>query len=173
MEEETNNSELLINTEPQTTEQPTNPQPPTQPNPEPKQEATEPQKQEETKMSEIDLSKLSLEELQAAIEKKKAEEAKPKFELDENDPSNLAKFLQGQFLLPLLNNLNAYAMSRTIAKYPGKLTKFAFMKTREGAATNNKHEVTEIHIVSVNGEYVVDKYISDTYDGFDEILKKI
>ena len=172
MEEETNN-ELLINTEPQATEQPTNPQPTTETNPEPNQEATETQKQEEKKMSDADLSKYSLEELQAAIEKKKAEEAKPKFELDENDPSNLARFLQSQFLLPLLNNLNAYAMSRTIAKYPGKLTKFAFMKTREGTATNDKHEVTEIHIVSVNGEYVVDKYISNTYDGFDEILEKI
>ena len=43
MEEETGN-ELLINTEPQATEQPTNPQPTTQPNSEPKQEATEPPK---------------------------------------------------------------------------------------------------------------------------------
>ena len=43
MEEETGN-ELLINTEPQATEQPINPQPTTQPNPEPNQEATEPPK---------------------------------------------------------------------------------------------------------------------------------
>ena len=66
MEDETNN-ELLINTEPQATEQPTNPQPTTQPNPEPKKEATGLQKQEEQEMSESDLSKMSLEELQSKI----------------------------------------------------------------------------------------------------------
>ena len=66
MEEETGN-ELLINTEPQATEQPTNPQPTTQPNPEPKQEETETPKQEEQEMSESDLSKMSLEELQSKI----------------------------------------------------------------------------------------------------------
>lgn len=66
MEDETNN-ELLINTEPQATEQPTNPQPTTQPNPEPKKEATDLQKQEEQEMSESDLSKMSLEELQSKI----------------------------------------------------------------------------------------------------------
>ena len=50
--------------------------PTTETNPEPNQEATETPKQEEKKMSEVDLSKMSLEELQAAIEKKKAEMAK-------------------------------------------------------------------------------------------------
>ena len=66
MDEETGN-ECLMNAEPQETEQPTNPQPPTQPNPEQKQEATEPPKQEEQEMSESDLSKMSLEELQSKI----------------------------------------------------------------------------------------------------------
>ena len=93
MEEETNNSELI--TQPEQQEQPktepaaeqstTNPQPTTQPNPEPKQEATETPNQEEKKMSldellsfgnverkklemaNIDLRKMSLEELQSKI----------------------------------------------------------------------------------------------------------
>lgn len=70
MEEETNNSELLIN-------QPTEPTQPTPaPDTEVKQEQSITSKQEESKMSEVDLSKYSLDELQAAIEKKKAEMAK-------------------------------------------------------------------------------------------------
>ena len=81
MEEETNNSELI--TQPEQQEQPktepaaeqstTNPQPTTQPNPEPKQEATETPNQEEKKMSEVDVRKISVEELK--VERKKLEMA--------------------------------------------------------------------------------------------------
>ena len=168
MEEESNNSELLINTEPQATEQPINPQPTPQPNSEPKQE--------EKKMSEseVDLSKLSLEELQAEIEKRKQEEARPNFVLDENDPSNLAKFLQQDEMLPLTKILNAYAVDRAIAKYPGKLTKFAYLKDEDRKPTIDKEKVHYIHIVSVDGEYVVDKTVSRTsFDAFPVILEKI
>ena len=72
MKEETNNSELLI----ETPTQPTNPQP-TNPTPAPdtevKQEQSTTPKTEETKMSDEDLSKYSVEELQAALNAKKAE----------------------------------------------------------------------------------------------------
>lgn len=160
MEEETNNNELLI-TEPPEIETPA-----------PKQEETK--KQEEKKMNEIDLSKFSQEELQAAIEKKKAEEAKPKFVLDENDQSNLAKFLQHDGMLPLAKMQNAYATDKAIAKYPGKLTKFAFLKDEDRKPTTDKEKVHYIHIVSVNEEYVVDEWVSNTsFDTFTIILEKI
>jgi len=168
MEEETNNSELLINTEPQATEQPTNPQPTTETNPEP----TETKNQEEQTMRE-DLSKFSVEELQAALEAKKAEKVKPQFELDENDPSNLAKFLQQDEMLPLTKILNVYAVDRAIAKYPGKLTKFTYLKDEDRKPTTNKENVHYVHIVSVDGEYVVDALVSRTSDAFSVILEKI
>ena len=154
MDEETCN-ELLITTEPQETEQTTNPQPTTQPNPEPKQEATKPPKQEEKKMSEADLIKFSVEELQAAIEKKKAEEAKTKFVLDENDPSNLAKFCKWQdeehpLAAALRKTLDSDGDVRSVIKYPGKLTKFCWMYTKDNKRTTNKNECDTARIVSVH-----------------------
>ena len=160
MEEETNNSELIIETE-------------NQPNPEPKQE--EAKQEEKKKMSDVDLSKLSLEELQAAIEKKKAEEkAKNKFTPNENDPSDLAKFIQTKEMLPLAKCLNVYALDRTIAEYPGKLTKFAYLKDENREPTTDKEKVRYIHIVSVDGECVIDAWVSNiSFDAFPIILKKI
>ena len=173
MEEETGN-ECLINPEPQATEQPTNPQPTTKPDPEQNQEATKTPKQEEKKMSEADLNKFSVEELQAALEAKKAEEAKPKFVLDENDPSNLVKFLQQDEMLPLAKVMNEYAVDKAIAKYPGKLTKFAYLKDEDRKPTTDKEKVRYIHIVSVDGEYVVDELVDIcSFDAFPIILEKI
>ena len=163
--EETYNSELLITQEI------------TQPTIEtlaPRQEAQETQKHEEKKMSEIDLSKFSLEELQAALEKKKAEEAKTKFELDENDPSNLAKFLQQDKMLSCHMAMGGYMADKSIAKYPGKLTKFAYLKDEDRKPTTDKEKVHYIHIVSVDGEYVVDEWVSNcSFESFPIILEKV
>ena len=159
MEEETGN-ECLMDAEPQETEQPTNPQPTTQPNPEPKQEATKISKQEEKKMSETDLSKMSLEELQAEIERRKQEAAKPKFVLDENDPSNLAKFCKWQdeeqpLAAAFRDTLDALGDVHSVLEYPGKLTKFCWMYTKDGKRTTNKNECDTVRIVSVYEDYVV------------------
>lgn len=175
MEEETGN-ELLINTEPQATEQPTNPQPTTQPNPEPKQEATEPPKQEEEKMSEADLSKFSVEELQAEVERRKQEAAKPKFVLDENDPSNLAKFCKWQdeehpLAAAFRKTLDSDGDVRSVIKYPGKLTKFCWMYTKDNKRTTNKNECDTARIVSVYEDYVVNVRASSLR--LDMVLEKI
>ncbi len=175
MEEETGN-ECLINPEPQATEQPTNPQPTTQPNPEPKQEATKPPKQEEKKMSEADLIKFSVEELQAALEAKKAEEAKPKFVLDENDPSNLAKFCKWQdeehpLAAALRKTLDSDGDVRSVIKYPGKLTKFCWMYTKDNKRTTNKDECDTARIVSVHEDYVINVRASSLR--LDMVLEKI
>lgn len=175
MDEETCN-ELLITTEPQATEQPTNPQPTTQPNPEPKQEATKTKKQEEKKMSEADLIKFSVEELQAALEAKKAEEAKPKFVLDENDPSNLAKFCKWQdeeypLVAAFRKTLDSNGDVHSVIKYPGKLTKFCWMYTKDNKRTTNKNECYTARIVSVYEDYVVD--VTASYNRLDMVLEKI
>ena len=159
MDEETCN-ELLITTEPQETEQPTNPQPTTQPNPEQNQEATKTPKQEEKKMSNVDLNKFSVEELQAALEAKKAEEAKPKFVLDENDPSNLAKFCKWQdeehpLAAAFRDTLDALGDVHSVLEYPGKLTKFCWMYTKDNKRTTNKNAYDTVKIVSVYEDYVV------------------
>ena len=173
MEEETGN-ELLINIEPQATEQPTNPQPTTQPNPEPKQEATETPKQEEKKMSEADLSKFSVEELQEALEKKKAEEAK--FVLDENDPSNLAKFCKWQdeehpLAAAFRKTLDSDGDVHSVIQYPGKLTKFCWMYTKDNKRTTNKNECDTARIVSVYEDYVVN--VTACSLRLDMVLEKI
>lgn len=169
--EETYNSELLITQEI------------TQPTIEtlaPRQEAQETQKHEEKKMSEIDLDSLSLEELQAALEKKKkAEEAKPKFELDENDPSNLAIFLfdyfdnSDNFAIRLPGVFNTRILDGVIAKYPGNLTKFCYLYDNDDKRTNNKNEVASIRVVSTYEDYVIDESIDQLSPAFSTILSKI
>ena len=155
MEEEINNRELIITPE----------------TPEPIQEQP---KKGETKMSETDLRNMSIEELEAELKRRKEEEAKPKFVLDENDPSNLAKFLQTDELLPLSQMLNTYALDKAIAKYPGKLTKFAYLKDGDRKPTTDKEKVKYIHIVSVDGEYVVDEEVNIcSFDAFPIILAKV
>ena len=177
MEEETCN-ELLITTEPQETEQPTNPQPTTQPNPEPKQEATKTPKQEEKKMSEADLSKMSLEELQAEIERRKQEAAKPKFVLDENDPSNLAKFVKLYKdsipeYHPILKPLVQFSEILPILYYPGKLTTFCKMYDKENKIVNNKEMAETIEIKSEFDDVDVDRLIIRNLLFFDDIIKKL
>lgn len=141
--EETYNSELLITQEI------------TQPTIEtlaPRQEAQETQKHEEKKMSEIDLSKFSLEVLQAALEKKKAEEAKTKFELDENDPSNLVKWL---FTVKAKESLGAPTSVNDVVDYPGKLTKFVFMYDENDNATTDPSKALTVRIVSAFEDNVI------------------
>ena len=103
-------------------------------------------------MSEIDLSKFSLEELQAALEKKKAEEAKPKFELDENDPSNLAKWL---FTVKAKESLGAPTSVNDVVDYPGKLTKFVFMYDENDNATTDPSKALTVRIVSAFEDNVI------------------
>ena len=165
MEEETNNSELLINP----TTEPTQPTP--APDTEVKQEQSTTPKTEETKMSEVDLSQFSAEELQAALEKKKAEEAKPKFVLDENDPSNLARFLMDNIAIRLGGN--SFTLGNEIAKYPGKLTKFCWMYDENDKRTNDKTKVTTIHVVSVFEDYVIETNVISPEPAFSKILSKI
>ena len=129
MEEETGN-ECLINPEPQATEQPTNPQPTTQPNPEQNQEATKTPKQEEKKMSEADLNKFSVEELQAALEAKKAEEANKELYkdlgIDFNNPKqgDLVKWIYSHENLTLGRLVNRDIDQRIAADFPGDIKPF-------------------------------------------------
>lgn len=137
------------------------------------QEEAETQKHEENKMSKIDLDSLSLEELQAALEKKKAEEeGKPIFELDENDPSNLAIFLFDN-LAVRLGVWNTQILDGEIAKYPGNLTKFCYLYDKDDKRTNNKNEVASIRVVSTYGDYVIDASIDQFSPAFSTILSKI
>ncbi|MBQ7651828.1 MAG: hypothetical protein IJS15_12765 [Victivallales bacterium] len=183
MEDETNNSELLINTEPQATEQPkpTNPQPTTETNPEPNQEATETPKQEEKKMSEVDLSKMSLEELQAEIERRKQEEAKPNnFVPNENDPADLAKYIAFRMNDPMFAIGKHHAKRRGgwdlsgIIDYPGKLTKFCWMYNSKGNRINsrNSDDIDNIRIISVYEDTVVDEHVLSTAD-IERIIEKL
>lgn len=143
------------------------------PAPAPKQEETETKKQEENKMSKIDLDSLSLEELQAALEKKKAEEeAKPKFELDETDPSNLARFLFDNFAVRLAVQ-NTNILDEEISKYPGNLTNFCYLYDNDDKRTNDKNEVVFIHVVSAYEDYVIDESIYQSSPAFSTILSKI
>ena len=136
------------------------------------QEEAETQKHEENKMSKIDLDSLSLEELQAALEKKKAEEeGKPIFELDENDPSNLAIFLFDKLVVRL--GWNTQILDGVIAKYPGNLTKFCYLYDKDDKRTNNKNEVASIRVVSTYEDYVIDESIDQLSPAFSTILSKI
>ena len=174
MTEETNNSELII--QPEQQEQPkTEPaaeQQNNQPNPEQNQE----QPKKEKKMNENELSKFSVEELQAALEAKKAEEAKPKFKLDENDPSNLAKFIKWQeeehpLADALRQTLDSNSDVHSVLEYPGKLTKFCWMYTKDDKRTTNKNECATVRIVSVYEDYVVN--VTEFGLELDMVLEKI
>ena len=125
-------------------------------------------------MSDVDLSKSSAEELQEALEKKKAEEAK--FVLDENDPSNLAKFCKWQdeeYPLALISrdSLDSNDDVRSVIKYPGKLTKFCWMYTKDRKRTTNKNECDTVRIVSVYEDYVVN--VEEFGHKLDMVLEKI
>ena len=185
MEEETGN-ECLINPEPQATEQPTNPQPTTQPNPEPKQEATKPPKQEEKKMSEANLNKFSVEELQAALEAKKAEEANKNnyanLGIDFNNPKqgDLVKWINSQLnnnpFLGLAKIMNENTELRLCAKFPGKLTLFVTMKDDELKETADKSKCRNIRIwdVDIAMKQVIDRNMASyTDDCYSLILEKV
>ena len=183
MEEETGN-ECLINPEPQATEQPTNPQPTTQPNPEPKQEATKTPKQEEKKMSEADLNKFSVEELQAALEAKKAEEANKKnyanLGIDFNNPKqgDLVKWVRSHEGLSFAEQTNSYAINRVASSFPGKIALFAtLLDDLYGEVVTDKEEANCIRIwdVDVNNKQVIDCRISKggDYISFGRIISKL
>ena len=127
-------------------------------------------------MSEADLNKMSLEELQAEIERRKQEAAKPKFVLDENDPSNLAKFCKWQdeehpLAAAFRDTLDAWGDIHAVLEYPGKLTKFCWMYTKDGKRTTNKNECDTVRIVSVYEDYVVN--VTEVGLELDMVLKKI
>ena len=185
MEEETGN-ECLINPEPQATEQPTNPQPTTQPNPEQNQEATKTPTQEEKKMSNVDLNKFSVEELQAALEAKKAEEANKELYkdlgIDFNNPKqgDLVKWINSQLnnnpFLGLAKMINNNTELRLCAKFPGKLTLFGTMLDDESKETTDKSKCRNIRIwdVDIAMKQVIDRNMASyTDDCYSLILEKI
>lgn len=151
--EETNNSELLIT-----------------------------EKQEEKKMSNVDLSKMSLEELQAEIERRKQEESEPKqFVPNENDQSDLARYMAFRMHDPMFSGFRHLRMAagfdsdlKAILDYPGKLTKFCLMYNSKGNRINsrNSDEIDKIRIISVYEDTVVNESVLVISD-IEKVLGKL
>lgn len=169
-----NNADLLINTEETTTQAPAQQQ---------EQQAT---KEKETKMSDVDLSEFSAEELQAALEKKKAEEANEKktqaiselqqkqikaieardtpkgFVPNPSDPSDLARWRKCMekanpgAALIRLTRSNNVMSVSDVFGYPGSLTTFATLFDGDGEVTNDKSKVDHIRILSTYKGFTVD-----------------
>ena len=139
-------------------------------------------------MSDVDLSQFSAEELQAALEKKKAEETKKATEeyaslgIDFDNPKqgDLVKWVNSQYcdnpFLSLARGVNNNTDGRLCSRFPGKLTSFVTMSDEDHKPTTDKSKCKYIHIwdVDIATKSVLDiQWFWTTDNCFDKIVEKI